>query len=84
MIGGSFSPDATTNEDLKENLIDDISLEYMLNKRENMYIKIFRHNDYESILEGEITQTGVGFVVRKKLSNLLDLFRFSNRKKKKN
>ena len=49
-----------------------------------MYIKIFRHNDYESILEGEITQTGVGFVVRKKLSNLLDLFRFSNRKKKKN
>ncbi|MFR1235949.1 MAG: translocation/assembly module TamB domain-containing protein [Barnesiella sp.] len=84
VIGGSFSPDATTNEDLKENLIDDISLEYMLNKRENMYIKIFRHNDYESILEGEITQTGVGFVVRKKLSNLLDLFRFSNRKKKKN
>ncbi|MFR0836482.1 MAG: hypothetical protein ACLSG8_10465 [Barnesiella sp.] len=25
VIGGSFSPDATTNEDLKENLIDDIS-----------------------------------------------------------
>ena len=75
VIGGKFSTDSDPTQNLKENLIDDISLEYMLDKRDNMYIRIFRHTGYESILEGEITETGVGFVIRKKLSRLGDLFR---------
>ena len=83
IIGGSFSPDAAADENLKENLVDDISLEYRLDKRDNMLIKIFRHTGYESILEGEVTQTGVGFVVRKKLLKLSELFRLSSRKEKK-
>ena len=33
-----------------------------MTKRDNMFLKIFRHTGYESILEGEITETGVGFV----------------------
>lgn len=65
VIGGKFSTDADPSQNLKENLIDDISLEYMLTKRDNMYLKVFRHTGYESILEGEITETGVGFVIRK-------------------
>ena len=40
-----------------------------------MFIRLFRHTGYESILEGEITETGVGFVIRKKLLRLTDLFR---------
>ena len=83
IIGGSFSPDAAADENLKENLVDDISLEYRLDKRDNMLIKIFRHTGYESILEGEVTQTGIGFVVRKKLLKLSELFRINNRKEKK-
>ena len=74
VIGGKFSTDADPSQNLKENLIDDISLEYMLTKRDNMYLKVFRHTGYESILEGEITETGVGFVIRKKLLRLGDLF----------
>ena len=75
VIGGSLSPDDNADVNFKENFIDDISLEYYLNQRDNMYIKIFRHTGYESILEGEITQTGVGFVVKKRLLNLMELFR---------
>lgn len=75
VIGGKFSTDADPSQNLKENLIDDISLEYMLTKRDNMYLKVFRHTGYESILEGEITETGVGFVIRKKLLRLGDLFK---------
>ena len=48
----------------------------MLNKSGSMYVRIFRHTGYESILEGEITQTGVGFVYRKMLSRIGDMFRF--------
>ncbi|MCH5327884.1 MAG: translocation/assembly module TamB domain-containing protein [Coprobacter sp.] len=86
VIGGSFSPDENANQNLKENLIDDISLEYMLDKRDNMLLKLFHHTGFESILEGEVTQTGVGFVVRKKLFKLKELFHlstFQNKKEKK-
>ena len=47
VIGGKFSTDADPSQNLKENLIDDISLEYMLTKRDNMYLKVFRHTGYE-------------------------------------
>lgn len=80
VIGGKFSTDSDPTENLKENLIDDISLEYMLTKRDNIFIKLFRHTDYESILEGEVIETGVGFVIRKKLLKLSDLFRFMKNK----
>lgn len=83
VIGGKFSTDSDPSENLRENLIDDLSLEYLLTKSGNMYIRIFRHTDYE-ILEGEITQTGVGFVIRKRMSRLGDLFRSGRLKTKKN
>ena len=55
----------------------------MLTKRDNMYLKVFRHTGYESILEGDITESGVGFVIRKRLSRLGDLFRSSKPDAKK-
>lgn len=83
VIGGTFSSDVDPSQNLRENLIDDISLEYMLTKRDNMFIRLFRHTGYESILEGEITETGVGFVIRKKLLKLTDLFKPTRRKEEK-
>ena len=75
VVGGSYATNQDATQNLKENLIDDISLEYRLTKRENMYLRVFRHTGYESIIEGEITQTGVGFLYRKQLMSLFDLFR---------
>ena len=74
VVGGNYSTDADTDENFSQNLINDISFEYMLNASGSMYVKVFRHTGYESILEGEITQTGVGFVLKKKLNTLWDLF----------
>lgn len=83
VIGGNYSTDAETDEDIAQNLINDISFEYMLNRSGSMYIKVFRHVGYESILEGEVTQTGVGFVYKRKLHTLKDLFRKGRRKSEK-
>ncbi len=74
VVGGNYSTDADADENFAQNLIRDISFEYFLNKAQTMYVRIFRHTGYESILEGEITQTGVGFVYKKKLSNLKHIF----------
>ena len=75
VLGGSYASNQDVAQNFNENLIDDISLEYRLDKRENMYLKVFRHRGYESIIEGEITETGAGFLYRKQVKSLLDLFR---------
>lgn len=77
VVGGNYSTDADADENFSQNLINDISFEYMLNRSGSMYVRLFRHVGYESILEGEITQTGVGFVLKRKLNTLRDIFRFS-------
>ena len=75
VVGGNYSTDASSDENLSQNLISDISFEYLLNDAGSMYVRLFRHTGYESILEGEITQTGVGFVLKRRLDSLRDLFR---------
>ena len=82
VVGGNYSTDANADENFSQNLISDISFEYMLNRSGSMYVRIFRHTGFESILEGEITQTGVGFVIKRKLDNLRDLFRFRRQRQK--
>lgn len=81
VVGGNYSTDADADENFSQNLINDISFEYMLNRSGSMYVRLFRHVGFESILEGEITQTGVGFVMKRKLNSLRDLFRFGRQKK---
>ena len=76
VVGGNYSTDANMDENFSQNLINDISFEYMLNRSGSMYVRLFRHVGYESILEGEVIQTGVGFVYRRKLASLRDMFRF--------
>lgn len=75
IVGGNYSTDADNDENFSQNLINDISFEYLLNRQGTMFIRIFRHTGYESILEGEVTQTGVGFVYKRKIRTFLDMFR---------
>lgn len=74
-VGGNYSDDNDPDQNLSQNLINDISFEYYITPSGSMYIKIFRHTGYESILEGEVTQTGVGFVYKRKLRRLIDMFK---------
>lgn len=83
-IGGNYSTDASADENLTQNLISDISFEYMIKQTatRTMLVKLFRHSDFESILEGEVSETGVGFVMKRRLSSLKGLFRFRAKKHK--
>ena len=74
VVGGNYSTDADSDENFSQNLINDISFEYLLNRSGTMYVRIFRHTGYESILEGEVTKTGVGFVLKRKLASLRNIF----------
>ena len=79
VIGGKVSTgeNATNNA---ESFIDNISLEYRLDRTGTRYVRLFYDKNYESVLEGEITETGVGLVLRKKLDKLSELFIFKKKK----
>lgn len=83
-VGGNYTTDASSDENFSENLINDISFEYMVKQTSDvtMYARLFRHTGYESILEGEITETGVGFVLKRRLSTLRDIFRWGHNRRK--
>ncbi|MCM1291766.1 MAG: translocation/assembly module TamB domain-containing protein [Prevotella sp.] len=82
VVGGNYSTDASADENFAQNLISDISFEYMLKQTQNlsMYVRLFRHTGWESILEGEITETGAGFVMKRRLSTLRQLWPFRKRR----
>ncbi len=86
VVGGNYATDASSDENLSQNLISDISFEYMIRQTQNISLlaRLFRHTGYESILEGEITETGVGIVMKRQLQSLRGLFRnpFKSRRRK--
>lgn len=80
VVGGSYNPDISPTE-VAQNIIGDVTLEYQLDERDNMLIKVFR-NMQNDILEGTITEYGVGFAVRKQVIKLKELFNITGRKAK--
>ena len=79
VIGGKVSTGANATNDM-ESFIDNISLEYRLDASGTRYIRAFYNKNYESVLDGEITETGVGLVLRRKMDRLSELFIFKRRK----
>lgn len=75
VLGGKVSTGANATNDA-ESFIDNISLEYRLDASGTRYIRLFHNKNYESVLEGEITETGLGLVLRKKMDRLSELFIF--------
>ena len=80
VIGGKVSTGANATNDA-ESFIDNISLEYRLDRTGTRYVRAFYNKNYESILDGEITETGVGLVLRRKMDRLGELFLFKKKNK---
>lgn len=63
IIGGSIT---TNNERIEEDaVIDNISIEWRISPVGNQYLRFFYDKNYESILEGEIRETGIGYAYRR-------------------
>lgn len=79
VIGGSISSgENDANQD--ESFIDNVSLEYRLDSSSTRYLRLYHNKNYESLLEGEVMETGVGLVLRKKVNRLGELFIFRRKK----
>ena len=80
IIGGEVNSGETPNQD--KSFLNNVSVEFRINKSGSKYLRLFYDKNYESILEGEIIETGVGYIYKRKLNSLKELFIF--RKKKNN
>ena len=64
IIGGSVT---TSNERIEDDaIIDNISIEWRLSPIGNQYLRFFYDKHFESILEGEIRETGLGYAYRRR------------------
>lgn len=82
IIGGKVS----TGEDAQnsaESFIDNIAVEYRLDKSSTRYVKVFYDRSTQDPLEGQLVKTGAGLVLRRKTDRLGELFIFRNRKDRK-
>ncbi len=77
IVGGNYT-DGSANENFEQNLISDIAFEYILKQTNNMSLnaKLYRHTGFESVLEGEITETGVGLNLRRRLAYFSEITHF--------
>ncbi len=75
IVGGKVT---TGNEEANvgQSLIDNVSVEYRLDKSATRYVKVFYDRSYESLIEGELTEMGAGLVLRRKMTKLGELFIF--------
>ena len=81
-MGGRVSTGQDINAGQNQQFIDNVSIEYRLDNSGTRYIKLFHDKNYESLLEGEITETGAGIVLRKKMLHLRELFIFKKNRTK--
>lgn len=76
IIGGKVSTGAEVSNSA-DSFIDNIRLEYRLDNSATRYLQLFYDKNYESILEGEVTEAGGGIVLRRKMNKLKELFQFN-------
>ncbi len=81
VVGGKISSAKNTSSGI-ESFIDNISLEYRLDDTGSRYVQLFHNKNYESILDGEITETGVGLLFHKRVDKFGELFIFRKKKEK--
>lgn len=82
IIGGKVSTGADATNSA-ENFINNVSVEYRLDQGATRYVKAFYDRDTQDPLEGQLTKTGAGLVLRRKTDKLGELFIFRNKSKKK-
>ena len=77
VIGGVVSTGAELRE-RNHSFFDNVMLEYRLDETANKYMSVFYQNNSYDWLEGYTQLYGVGFIWRRSLSSLLDIFSFKS------
>ena len=81
IVGGKVSSGSDA-VNTGQTIIDNIAIEYRIDKSASRYVNLFYDRNYESLLEGEVTKMGGGIVFRKKADRLGELFIFRRQERR--
>ncbi|MFA7687326.1 MAG: translocation/assembly module TamB domain-containing protein [Moheibacter sp.] len=83
-VGSDFGieGDARQNENTT-NIAGDVTIDYMLSEDGRYMLRAYRKDEYQVALQGQIIETGVGFIITLDYDKFRDIF-LRNKKKNKN
>lgn len=82
VIGGKVTTGATDdNTSSSQSFIDNVSLQYRLDKGGTRYVQLFYDNDTHDPLEGSYSTAGAGYILRRKVDSLSELLLWRKQKK---
>lgn len=83
-VGSNFSleGDARPNENTT-NIAGDVSVDYSLSKDGRYMLRAYRKNEYQVALQGQIVETGVGFIITLDYNKFREIFQSAKREKRK-
>jgi translocation and assembly module TamB len=74
LVSGRMN-DASSAASQTNTVIENFIFEYAIDSNRTKFLKVYRKNDYEDLLEGEVVKSGVGFIYRKSYDRLKDIWR---------
>jgi hypothetical protein len=74
-IGGKVSTGADVQEGQQQSFFDNVTMEYRLSPNGNQYLKLYYNQNVYDWLDGYTGEYGVGYIWRRKLDSLLDIFK---------
>lgn len=77
VVGGKLSS-GDEAENQNDSFFDNVTFEYRLSNQSNKYLNLFYKRDSYDWLEGYVTEFGVGFLWKRKMQRLGDLFRIKS------
>ncbi|MCC9043167.1 translocation/assembly module TamB [Myroides sp. M-43] len=81
-VGSSFEVEGNARENEQAaNIAGDIELEYALSQDGRYLLRVYRKNTYEVALQGQIVETGVGFIITMSYERFKELFERSKDKR---
>ena len=82
IIGGRVSTGANASN-TGQSILDNVTVEYRLDKSATRYVSAFYDKNHESIIDGDVTEMGAGLMLRRKTTKLGELFLFKTKKREK-
>lgn len=79
-VGSSFGIEGSKQENEKQNTIGgDLSADYQLTKDGRYKVRAYRKNKYQVALQGQVIETGVGFIITIDYNKFKELFQESKK-----
>ena len=83
-VGSNFGleGDARQNENMT-NIAGDVTVDYSLSRDGRYTLRAYRKNEYQVALQGQIVETGVGFIITLDYDKFREIFQKSRERSRK-